>query len=564
MRLSGITKVASNRIPRVRTIDPHTIAAGGPDFLEMIRFSNKTWIWIKCLTLPFRHRITSLVVIVILATMIFEGAKWYLILMNLILAITIMAAALYTYTYIRYAYAPNFTRLTQAIRRRWKVHKRWPLAVKAAGFNTSRKLRKVKYTPNGMVGTFKTNEGHNSQDLQAGADDIAAVLGANEVKVDASVPFEAKVSIIWGDPTDRILFPEDISELQSGDEDRVTFALDADHQPLEISITTSVLIIGESESGKSNCFWSILNGLNEKGIDYKLWVADPAGGVELDALEASPNTVSYAATISEISEVISGAYSAMEERLRLIKGNDRKYRRSSDFPLNILVIDELLLLPRWDQQSELGKILSSGRKAGFIVIGLSQLSQVDALGRTRDLFPQRICHATKSQEMTDAALGSGAEAAGANCSKISKRTPGVGYYFSLQTRLYTRFRTPLISDSATKIIASGHLIQRTITNDPIKSKFRKRLGRRRTSLYRYYGEYEGELGRLLYVGIAYNPKDRWDQHCNDPKEPWCPRDIDNALTEIEWFASRQEAKKAETEAIREERPVYNKQERIDY
>jgi hypothetical protein len=538
------------------------MAGGGPDLLEMIRFKNRTWILIRCLLFPFRHRILSFAVIVILATMIFESASWFMILINLMLATGMVASALYTYTYMKYAYAPTLPRLTKAIRRRWLVHKRWPMAIKAAGFNTSRKLRKVKYTPNGLVGVFRTNEGHTAMDLQAGADDLAAVLEANEVKVDANVPYEAHVSIIWGDPTERILFPEDISEMQSGEDDRVTFSLDADHQPLELSINTSVLIIGESESGKSNCFWSIVNGLNEKDIPYKLWVADPAGGVELDSLENAPNTLAYASTISEISDLIAGAHTAMERRLTLIKGHERKYKRNEDFPLNILVIDELLLLPRWDQQSPLGMILSSGRKAGFIVIALSQLSQIDALGRTRDLFPQRICHATKSAEMTDAALGSGAEAAGAHCAKISKRTPGVGYYFSLQTRLYTRFRTPLISDENTKIIASGHLIQRTVTNDPIKSKFRKRLGRRRTSLYRYYGEYQGEIGRLLYVGIAYDPKQRWDQHCNDPKEPWCPEAVDTGLTEYEWFSSRLEAKAAETIAIREEHPVFNKQEQV--
>lgn len=549
---------------RVRTIDPHTLSGGGPELGEMVRFSNKTWMAIKCLTFPFRHRILSFVAIVIFATMIFESAKWYTILINLMLAIAMVASALYIITYTRYAYAPNLSRLTQAIRRRYLVYRKWPKALEAAGFNTNRKLRRIRYTPNGLVAVFQCDQGRNSQDLLAGAQDIAAVLRAHEVKVDANMPFKATVSVVWGDPTERILFPEDLSELQSSENDRVTFALDADHQALEISISTSVLIIGESESGKSNCFWSILNGLNEKDIPYKLWVVDPAGGVELDALEHAPNTLAYASRASESETVINAAYSAMETRLRAIKGAERKYQRSDDFPLHIVVIDELLLLPRFDPQSPLGQILSSGRKAGFIVIALSQLSQIDTLGRARDLFPQRISHATKSADMTDAALGSGAEIAGAHCSRISKRTPGVGYYFSLQSRLYTRFRTPLISDANTRVIANGNLIQRTITNDPIRSKFRKRLGRRRTSVYRYYGEYQGELGRLLYVGIAYDPKERWHQHSNNPNEKWCPTDVDPVLTEIEWHPSRQQAKARETELILSEHPVYNKQERNDY
>lgn len=549
-----------SRMPRIRTVDPHTVSGGGPDLSEMIKFKNRTWILIKCLVWPFKHRVLFLIVLTVLATMIFESAKWYVILLNLLLGMSVIAISLYSYTYYRYAYAPTLPRLTVAIRRRWLVHKRWPNAIEAAGFHTRHKLRKVKYTPNGMVGHFACDEGKTSQDLANKCEEVAGVLRANEVKIDATVPFTATVSIIWGDPTDRMIFPEDLSPLQTADQNAVTFALDGDHKGLELSISTSILIIGESDSGKSNCFWSVLNGLNEKNIPYKLWVIDPAGGVELDALENSHNTVMYASRASQSDGVIDAAHKAMEERLEIVKGDSRKYKLGSDFPLNIVVIDELLLLPRVDHDSNFGHILSSGRKAGFIVIALSQLSQVDALGRVRDLFPQRICHATKSAEMTDAALGTGSETAGANCSKISKRTPGVGYYFNIQTRIFTRFRTPLISDPNSKIIANGLIIQKTITNEPRKISFQGR----RTAVYQYYGEFHGELGRLLYVGIAYDPKQRWSQHCQAENEKWCPNDVDPSLTEIEWFPNRKAAKARETELIRSEHPVYNKQERDDY
>jgi hypothetical protein len=46
-------------------------------------------------------------------------------------------------------------------------------------------------------------------------------------------------------------------------------------------MTTSLLVGGASESGKSNLVWYILSALNELQVPYRLWVIDPAGGVEL-------------------------------------------------------------------------------------------------------------------------------------------------------------------------------------------------------------------------------------------------------------------------------------------
>jgi hypothetical protein len=71
-----------------------------------------------------------------------------------------------------------------------------------------------------------------------------------------------------------------------------------------------------------------------------------------------------------------------------------------------------------------------------------------------------------------------------------------------------------------------------------------------TGLYRI----SGDNGVLLYVGIGVcvNLKERVRDHRK--KAPW--RDEIRAVT-VEWYDSWPEAKNAETEAIRSEKPRYN-------
>lgn len=66
-----------------------------------------------------------------------------------------------------------------------------------------------------------------------------------------------------------------------------------------------------------------------------------------------------------------------------------------------------------------------------------------------------------------------------------------------------------------------------------------------------YRLYDAE-GTLLYIGSAYNPKERAKQH---REKAWWPQ---VARREDEWYPSREAAYVAETEAIKEARPPANK------
>lgn len=553
--------MARQRPRRIRSVNPQTIG-GGWDFRDLIILPVWLWVIVRTVQAALRYKVVAGALLVPLITTIYyrvHATPWadipYFIYRNLAVVAITATVFLYLWVYLHYEHDPTFKRLTMAIRRRFMVKHRWKIAMSEIGIPFPPRLRRIHYTPNGLTGWFYTDQGQNSTEVANDALDIAAILRAYEVKINNAEPHFAQISIIWGDPTSRILYPEDIIQARPRDRSQITFGLDPDHQPVSVSLTTSTLIIGESESGKSNCLWSILNGMNEKVIPYRLWVADPAGGVELSELENSPFLEQYVQRFSDIEIMISRMHGKMLERLETLKQNGkRKSPNDEEYPLNVLVVDELLSLPNYDQRSDLGQILSAGRKAGYIIIALSQLSQIDALGRMRDLFPQRLCHATKSREMTDAALGSGAELSGAYCSRIPKSTPGVGYFFSLDSRVYTRFRTPLITDKATQTIAAGNQIQ-----TPFRQNKRRSILDRRTAVYQFYGDYNGEQGRLLYVGIAFDPAERQKEHARD-KEWW--RDVDTSLTEIEWYGNRKAAKARETDLIKHEYPVYNKSEAV--
>jgi predicted GIY-YIG superfamily endonuclease len=72
--------------------------------------------------------------------------------------------------------------------------------------------------------------------------------------------------------------------------------------------------------------------------------------------------------------------------------------------------------------------------------------------------------------------------------------------------------------------------------------------RRRTALYRLFDS----EGRLLYVGIAFDPRSRLSDHAR--QKEWWPTVADRT---IEWHATRTEAAAAEVTAIRSEKPLYN-------
>jgi predicted GIY-YIG superfamily endonuclease len=130
-------------------------------------------------------------------------------------------------------------------------------------------------------------------------------------------------------------------------------------------------------------------------------------------------------------------------------------------------------------------------------------------------------------------------------------------------RGFTKFRVPVIYDDETQMISQGTPVTEStkigswVGVATAQLSRAKHLAHLQTALYRFYNA----QGRLLYVGIAWNPRKRFEQHSK--KQTWW-REVAMSETEIEWYPMRKLAKKAETVAIKTENPLYNKAENKNY
>lgn len=379
-------------------------------------------------------------------------------------------------------------------------------------------------------------------DLEKGKDYVAATLNARRTRVHRLTPGIARFTIEWERKLQRSAVANPAHQINATQLPRIEL-----DQDVLIELDTSILVVGESGSGKSNLTWDILNEMNDIPINYRLFVVDPKK-VELADLLHSPYTVSYSDSPQTADATIEKFYDSMMATFEKMKGlGIRKIVLDEDQPLNILIIDELLLCKQAKQgiDTHLGEILSAGRAAGHIVIANSQLGQVDAISRLRDLFPQRVCMAVKSGDLTNAVLGPNAQARGARCTEITEK--GVGYIFTDFTGSFQRFKPPYIEDVS--MVARGE-VYKPPTQDSIKERIaRSRNAHRACYTYRLYDKF----GVLLYVGIAFNPNKRIPQHVDKPFY----NAIDHGKTVIKKYPNEPAAREAETEAIENEHPRYN-------
>jgi DNA segregation ATPase FtsK/SpoIIIE, S-DNA-T family len=440
--------------------------------------------------------------------------------------------------------------------RLWWVRRRWPDCCEAAnvlsrGTKAIVPMRGWRIRPTGVTAVARVGRvGRTVSELRKGAAALAAVTGAEHVDVTARGTGMAVVNFLWGDVTTKEL---ETADLPGAPEGRASFGWDTGGQAATIYTNLSLLVVGRTGSGKSTLAWALIASLIREGVPFRLRVIDPAGGVEMSLLEDAPYTRYYTDKISAADKLIEQARDSMRARLHEMKARGiRKHIPTPDEPLDITIIDEILLLTDalkgGSHKTPIGEILSTGRKAGYAVWGLSQLGQVDVLGRIRDLFPQRICLATTSPDITNAALGQEAESNGAACSEISLDAAGTGYLYVDGVAGFRKFRSVYVTDIDTQDIASGKLPQRFRHGGTTYGN-----ANRRTAVYELYAVND----RLLYVGIAYNPVQRLQEHSEEDFW-WSQVDMDKTV--IKWWKTRKAAKKEETKQIHARHPVFNIQE----
>jgi S-DNA-T family DNA segregation ATPase FtsK/SpoIIIE len=157
-------------------------------------------------------------------------------------------------------------------------------------------------------------------------------------------------------------------------------------------------------------------------------------------------------TPASMAAVLEDAVGVMRARAARLRGVKRLHEPTPDEPLIVVVVDELASLTAYAERDDrrrigaaLSLLLSQGRAVGVVVVAALQDPRKEVLP-FRDLFPTRIALALVEAEQTDLVLGRGARLRGADCSRISLTTPGIGWVWCDGENEPTRVRASWVTD----------------------------------------------------------------------------------------------------------------------
>jgi GIY-YIG catalytic domain/FtsK/SpoIIIE family len=531
--------MAPSRRPTRTVHVPRTAITSSARIADFFELGKWTFIAYRFIAMCFRHWYIAGIIL-----------AYFLLGWRTSLAILILCPLLlttYMWTFNRHH---RFTAILRATWRLIRVRAKWKWATgKSDLTDGSRAPRLLGFPPNHHPPRLSNDRGTalefilslgrvgmTVRQLEDNRDYLVSSLGARRARITRVTPGVARLILEWEKSATR----GSVANTHINDTLLPRVELDQD---VLLELETSLLVVGESGTGKSNLSWFILNELNDRKIPYRLYVLDPKK-VELQELIDSPHIQSYSDDISDMDSTVDRFHDDMMRTYdRMTQQHLRRAPLGPDWPLNILLIDEILLCGQARSQSmetNLAKVLIAGRAAGFIVIANSQLGQVDALSRLRDLFPQRICMKVTSGDLTNAVLGPKSEERGARCTEITE--PGVGYIYTDWAGAFMRFKVLFIEGVSQ--VAAGEVWSPPQT---------KRWNKKKSPCFVYY-LYNWQ-GNLIYIGKAYNPTKRIAQHID---QPWFTA-IDHGRTKIKKYPNEQEALEAEQHDIENLSPVYNLQ-----
>jgi S-DNA-T family DNA segregation ATPase FtsK/SpoIIIE len=162
-----------------------------------------------------------------------------------------------------------------------------------------------------------------------------------------------------------------------------------------------------------------------------------------------------------MADLLDDAVELMRARAARLAGHTRLHRPTRDEPLVVVLIDEVANLTAYlpDRKlreritQSLAVLLTQGRAVGVSVVAALQDPRKEILG-LRNLFPTKIALRLDERTQVDMVLGDAARELGADCDRISERTPGVGFVRTDGMREPVRVRASWISDSEIARIAA--------------------------------------------------------------------------------------------------------------
>ena len=387
------------------------------------------------------------------------------------------------------AWARTWHRKWWNYRRRWEnIMTRCGLTVEVGQEVHLPKLKKVSTTQYWDRLLIEPQIGQEPADFQNSEGVLRRAFEGERLRVSEVHPKRVEISVMRRDPfryeaVPATPMPSSVDEV---DYRNVPVGLDEFLCPLRVSVVGGNLAgAGTMGAGKAGVIWNILRGLapaighglvkpifiDPKAKELRQGIALVDAGVygtatpemntrgrlarDENGNEITPEepTGDYAVTEWDTVNLLERIVKDVEaQNLRDGEAGERDFEPSVDRPLRLICIDELApLLAYWSRgardriEDALGIILTQGRAAGYLVVGLIQEPTKDIF-TIRDLFIRRLGLRLPTEDHTDAALTDDAVKRGAECSRIPESLPGVCFSFTEGDKTAIRGRLGHVRD----------------------------------------------------------------------------------------------------------------------
>jgi DNA segregation ATPase FtsK/SpoIIIE, S-DNA-T family len=216
------------------------------------------------------------------------------------------------------------------------------------------------------------------------------------------------------------------------------------------------LVVGATGSGKGSLMWGMLRQLAPAIRDgwVRVHMIDLKGGTETEIGKSLFHR--RAITVENALELLRDAREEMQAtQQRLLDAGLRRAVLSPEWPLDLIIIDEMAMLTAYADRHALrealgllAEMMTQGRNTLFTVAGFIQEPSKDIL-EIRELFTSRFCLGVTAASHVDMALGDGARDRGALADEIplDEEHAGIGFRVDKGSRLPRRFRLGFTSDA---------------------------------------------------------------------------------------------------------------------
>jgi hypothetical protein len=344
-----------------------------------------------------------------------------------------------------------------------RVRRRWRRAWLDVGLPrvTARRVRQV---PAGELVRIRCSRGSSIPHVEKHAEQLAACLGAREVRV-----WRDRKHAAWGDallvrrdPLDGVTATWPLAGAAGPLSlwDAIPMGVDELGGTVAMALPERNLLLGgEPGAGKSAALSLVLASA---ALDptVKLWLLD-GKRVELAAWQPCAERLA-GPDVDEAITLLEAVQREMETRYRdLLARGTRKIAPGDGLPLHVVACDELAFyLTVEDRKQRTGfaellrDLVARGRAAGIIVVAATQKPAADVVpSALRDLFGFRLAMRCTTPQASDTILGQGWASMGSSAATIAPDQRGIGFLLA-EDGLPVRMRAFYLDDQAIDELAT--------------------------------------------------------------------------------------------------------------